>query len=331
MEALLSDAREGLRCAAGGFHVDPREPMPLAVVTHAHADHAVPGSARYLCAAPSVSLLRHRVGPDAAIEGVPYGEPRSLGEARVSFHPAGHVLGSAQVRVERGGEVWLVTGDYKREPDPTCAPFEPVRCDVLVTEASYALPIFRWDDPREVLRDVHRWWQGNSRRASVLFCYVLGKAQRILAGLSELTDRPVYVHGALEPITGIYREAGVRMLPTLPVAETAKGRSFAGELVLAPITARGSPWMRRFGDHESAFASGSMRIRGQRRRRSFDRGFALSDHADWPGILRTIEQSSARRVLATHGYREALVHWLRDRGTDADLVGLAHPTDPEGD
>ena len=305
--------------------------MPLAVVTHAHADHAVPGSARYLCAAPSVSLLRHRVGPDAAIEGVPYGEPRSLGEARVSFHPAGHVLGSAQVRVERGGEVWLVTGDYKREPDPTCAPFEPVRCDVLVTEASYALPIFRWDDPREVLRDVHRWWQGNSRRASVLFCYVLGKAQRILAGLSELTDRPVYVHGALEPITGSYREAGVRMLPTLPVAETAKGRSFAGELVLAPITARGSPWMRRFGDHESAFASGSMRIRGQRRRRSFDRGFALSDHADWPGILRTIEQSSARRVLATHGYREALVHWLRDRGTDADLVGLAHPTDPEGD
>lgn len=331
MEALLSDAREGLRCAAGGFHLDPREPVPLAVVTHAHADHAVPGSARYLCAEPSVSLLRHRLGAEPAIEGVPYGEARSLGETRISFHPAGHVLGSAQVRIDRGDEAWVVTGDYKREADPTCAPFEPVRCDVLVTEASYALPIFRWDDPREVLREVHRWWQGNPRRASVLFCYVLGKAQRILAGLAELTDRPVYVHGALEAITRIYREAGVRMLPTLPVAETAKGRSFAGELVLAPITARGSPWMRRFGDHESAFASGSMRIRGQRRRRSFDRGFALSDHADWPGILRTIEESSARRVLATHGYREALVHWLRDRGMDADVTGLAHPTDPEGD
>ena len=331
MEPLLSDAREGLRCAAGGFHVDPREPVPLAVVTHAHADHAVPGSSAYLCAAPSLSLLRHRLGPEAAIEGIPYGETLSLGEARISFHPAGHVLGSAQLRVERGGEVWVVTGDYKREPDPTCAPFEPVRCDVLVTEASYALPIFRWDDPREVLRDVHRWWQGNSRRASVLFCYVLGKAQRILAGLAELTDRPVYVHGAIEPITRIYREASVRLLPTLPVAETAKGRSFAGELVLAPMTARGSPWMRRFGDHESAFASGSMRIRGQRRRRSFDRGFPLSDHADWPGILRTVEESSARRVLATHGYREALVHWLRDRGMDADTAGLAHPTDPEGD
>ncbi len=331
MEGLLSDAREGLRCAAGGFHLDPREPVPLAVVTHAHADHAVPGSARYLCAGPSVPLLRHRLGPDAPIEGVPYGEQRALGETRISFHPAGHVLGSAQVRIEGGGEAWVATGDYKREPDPTCAAFEPLRCDVLITEATYALPIFRWDDPREVLREVHRWWQGNARRASVLFCYALGKAQRILAGLAELTDRPVYVHGALEPITRIYREAGVRMLPTLPVAETAKGRSFAGELVLAPITARGSPWMRRFGDHESAFASGSMRIRGQRRRRSFDRGFALSDHADWPGILRTIEESGARRVLATHGYREALVRWLRDRGMDAVAAGLAHPADPEGD
>ena len=171
MEALLSDAREGLRCAAGGFHVDPREPMPLAVVTHAHADHAVPGSARYLCAAPSVSLLRHRVGPDAAIEGVPYGEPRSLGEARVSFHPAGHVLGSAQVRVERGGEVWLVTGDYKREPDPTCAPFEPVRCDVLVTEASYALPIFRWDDPREPDSNQSPFATPAARRCSSATCW----------------------------------------------------------------------------------------------------------------------------------------------------------------
>ena len=330
-DGLLTDAREGLSCAAGGFHLDPREPVPLAVVTHAHADHAVPGSARYLCASPSLPLLRHRLGPEAAIEDVPYGEARALGETRISFHPAGHVLGSAQVRIEGGGEVWVATGDYKREPDPTCAAFEPLRCEVLVTEATYALPIFRWDDPGEVLREVHRWWQGNSSRASVLFCYVLGKAQRILAGLLELTDRPVYVHGALEAITRIYRESGVRMLPTLPVAETAKGRSFAGELVLAPITARGSPWMRRFGECESAFASGSMRIRGQRRRRSFDRGFALSDHADWPGILRTIEESRARRVLATHGYREALVYWLKERGVDAEVAGIAHPTDPEGD
>jgi putative mRNA 3-end processing factor len=331
VEPLLAEKREGLQCGAGAFFLDPREPVPFAVVTHAHADHAVSGCGRYWCAAPSVALLRHRLGPDAPIEGVPYGETRETGPVQLSFHPAGHVLGSAQVRLEHEGSVWVATGDYKRDPDPTCAPFEPVRCDVLVTEASYALPIFRWDDPRQVIGDVFRWWQGNSRRASLLFCYVLGKAQRILAGLAEYTDRPVYVHGALEGITRLYREAGVRMVPTRPVAETQKGRSFAGELVLAPITARGTTWMRRFGDSESAFTSGSMRIRGQRRRRSFSRGFALSDHADWPGLLRTIEESGARRVLATHGYREALVRYLTEHGTDAAAIGLAHPTDPEGD
>jgi putative mRNA 3-end processing factor len=227
--------------------------------------------------------------------------------------------------------VWVVTGDYKRESDPTCAPFEPLACDVLVTEASYALPIFRWDDPRQVMREIHGWWTGNAQKASVLFCYVLGKAQRILAGLSELTERPVYVHGAIEPLAALYREASVRMLPTLPVAETQKGRSFAGELILAPITARGLPWMKRFGDFESAFASGSMRIRGQRRRRAFDRGFALSDHADWPGVLRTVSESGARKVFATHGYREALARYLREQGVEASAIGIAHPGDPEGD
>ena len=187
--------------------------------------------------------------------------------------------------------------------------------------------------PASVARDILGWWDANraAGRASVLYCYVLGKSQRILAELARLTDREVWVHGAFETMNEAYREAGVTLLPTRLVRDTEKGASFAGQLVLAPPAARGTTWVRRMGAHEGAFASGEMRIRGRRRRRSFDRGFALSDHADWPGILRTIEQSSARRVLATHGYREALVHWLRDRGTDADLVGLAHPTDPEGD
>ena len=331
MPPLLVPAPEGLFCAEGGFHVDPRVPVPLAVVTHAHADHATPGCRRYLCAAASLPLLAHRLGPEAVLEGAAYGERRMLSGAMVSFHPAGHILGSAQVRIEGTGTVWVVTGDYKRESDPTCAPFEIVRCDVLVTEASYALPIFRWDDPREVLRDIHAWWIGNAQKASVLFCYVLGKAQRILAGLLEFTERPVYVHGAIEPLTALYRAAGARMLPTLPVAETQKGRPFAGELILAPITARGLPWMKRFGDFESAFASGSMRIRGQRRRRAFDRGFALSDHADWPGILRTVSETGARQVLATHGHRDALARYLREQGVEAGAIGTVQPSDPEGD
>jgi len=317
VEPLLAEKSEGLQCAAGGFFLDPREPVPFAVVTHAHADHAVPGCALYLCTAPSLPLLRHRLGADAVIESAPYGEAREIGAVRLSFHPAGHILGSAQVRIEQEGSVWVATGDYKREADPTCAPFEPLRCDVLVTEASYALPIFRWDDPREVIGEIHRWWQGNARRASLLFCYVLGKAQRILAGLLEFTERPVYVHGAIEPLTALYRAAGARMLPTLPVAETQKGRPFAGELILAPITARGLPWMKRFGDFESAFASGSMRIRGQRRRRAFDRGFALSDHAGFDELLDYATRSGARRVLAIDGHAEEFAHELRRRGVAA--------------
>jgi putative mRNA 3-end processing factor len=246
-----------------------------------------------------------------------------LGDTVVSFHPAGHILGSAQVRIESDGAVWVVTGDYKRQSDPTCAAFVPVPCGVLITEATFALPIYCWPDPEAVARDIVDWWHANrgAKRASVLFCYALGKAQRILAMLRAFTGDRVFVHGAVHGLTEIYRGAGVEMLPTTPVAETMRGKSFAGELVLAPEMAIGSTWMRRFGDHETAFASGWMRVRGNRRRRSFDRGFELSDHADWPALLRTVEESGARRVLATHGSSEPLARYLREsRGLDAGTI-----------
>jgi len=331
MQDLLSTSPSGLHCKSGGFHVDPWAPVPLAVVTHAHADHARPGSVAYVCAEPGVRLLERRLGSDAAIRGVPYGEPVRLGDAVVSFHPAGHILGSSQVRIEAAEHVWVVTGDYKRQPDPTCAGFEPVACEVLITEATFALPIYCWPDPDEVAREIFAWWRANrdAARASVLFCYALGKAQRILAMLRAFTTDAVFVHGALQALTGIYRTAGIQMLPTVPVAETVRGKSFAGELVLAPELAIGSTWMRRFGDHETGFASGWMRVRGNRRRRSFDRGFELSDHADWPGLLRTIEESRARRVLATHGSAEPLARYLREeRGLDAGVLATQYSEAP---
>jgi putative mRNA 3-end processing factor len=328
IEVVTTDA-VGLRCAAGGFHIDPWGESDVALLTHAHADHARPGSRAYVCAEPSVPLVRKRLGPDASVRGVPYGERMTMGSAIVSFHPAGHVFGSAQVRIETGAEVWVVAGDYKRAPDPTCLPFEVVPCDVFVTEATFALPIYRWVEPATVTAEILEWWDHNRAAgvASILFCYALGKAQRILAELGRLTDRTVLVHGAVEALTRLYREAGVAMLATEAVAEQPKKRSYAGELVLAPLSASGSTWMRRFGAHERAFASGWMRVRGTRRRKGYDRGFVLSDHADWPALLRTIEETGARRVRVTHGYAHELARYLAERGYQTAVL----PTGYEGE
>jgi putative mRNA 3-end processing factor len=322
---VLAAGPAGLDCAAGGFTIDPWQPVARAVVTHAHGDHLLPGCGEYFCAEPGAAIVRRRAGPEAVVHVVPYGRAVALGSAELSFHPAGHVLGSAQVRVAAGSATWVVSGDYKRAPDPTCAPFEAVAADVFVTEATFGLPIYRWPPPAEVAHQILDWWdlcraQG---QAAVLFCYALGKAQRILAELSRLTDRRVLVHGAVEAITSLYREAGVPMLPTESVVEIPRGRSFAGELVLAPPSAGGTPWMRRLGDRQTALASGWMRVRGTRRRKAVDRGFVLSDHADWPALLATIAESRARRVLVTHGYTQELARYLVEQGTDAAALATA--------
>ena len=335
---MLTETSSGLWCTAGRFHIDPWEPVDRAVITHAHGDHARPGSTAYLCAAPSAPLLRVRFGPDAVIESVPYGEVLAIGDVRLSFHPAGHVLGSAQIRIESGDGVWVVAGDYKRAADPTCTPFEAVRCDTFITESTFGLPIYRWDETHIVVDDIAAWWSANREggRASVLFCYTIGKAQRLLAELMRVTDRPVYVHGMMLAMIGAYRESGVAMLPSAPVIERARGarsaaRSFAGELVLAPLSARGTPWMRRLGDVSDGFASGLMRVRGVRRQRGFDRGFVLSDHADWPALLQTVADTGATRVLATHGHAEPLARYLGEHGLQSGIIRTAWEGEPAGD
>ncbi len=322
---MLTESVDGLYCAAGDFHIDPWGKVPRAVITHAHGDHARPGSAAYLCADSCAPLLARRLGPDTTIESQPYGFPVTLGATRVSFHPAGHIRGSAQVRVEGPGGVWVVSGDYKRAADPTCEPFEVVRCDTFVTESTFALPIYRWDATATVMAEAMAWWDASRARdlTAVLFCYTLGKAQRVLAELTQLTDRPVFVHGMMQPMIDLYRAAGVEMLPTSGVAERTRGSSLAGELVLAPISARGTPWMRRLGDYSDALASGLMRVRGVRRQRGYDRGLVLSDHADWPALLDTIAETGATRVLATHGHAEPLARHLRGLGLDAAVMRTA--------
>jgi putative mRNA 3-end processing factor len=335
---LLTETSSGLWCAAGRFHIDPWEPVDRAVITHAHGDHARPGSASYLCSTACAPLLRRRFGADSAIESVPYGQPITIGDVRLSFHPAGHVLGSAQIRIESADGIWVVAGDYKRAADPTCAPFEPLTCDVFVTESTFGLPIYRWDPTETVIRDITSWWSANrdAERTSVLFCYTIGKVQRVLAELMRTTERPVYVHGMMLGMIETYRESGVAMLPVVPVIESSsrsrsKAASFAGELVLAPLSARGTPWMRRLGDISDAFASGLMRVRGVRRQRGYDRGFVLSDHADWPALLQTIAETGASRVLTTHGHAEPLARFLSQQGLDSGVIRTAWEGEPSGD
>jgi putative mRNA 3-end processing factor len=295
------------------------------LITHAHGDHARVGNGSYLAAKDGLPLLRARLDPDARIETIAYGEVKRIGEVDVSFHPAGHVLGSAQIRLRHDATTVIVSGDYKLAPDPTCAPFEPLACDCFVTESTFGLPIYRWDDPRVTLRAILGWWEDNraAGRASVLFAYALGKAQRILRGLADLADPlpgPVYTHGAVERINDAYREAGVALPATSRVATAPAGTRWLDALILAPPSARGSRWMDRFHPWSSAFASGWMAIRGTRRRASLDRGFALSDHADWPSLNAAIEGSGAAQVLVTHGYRDELTRWLNEHGRSAQAI-----------
>jgi putative mRNA 3-end processing factor len=315
---LVTPTARGLYCSAGGFHIDPWRPVGRAVITHAHGDHARMGSEAYLAAKCGVPVLQTRLGPEARIEGVDYGEAREINGVKVSLHPAGHVLGSSQVRIEHAGEVWVVSGDYKLDPDPTCEPFEPVRCHAFITESTFGLPIYRWRTPGEIFGGINRWWSDNARhgRASILFGYAFGKAQRILASVDESIG-PIIVHGAVEALNRGYRECGVALPPTRVGTELTSKSQAAGALIVAPPSAQSTPWLKRFGEYSDAFASGWMAVRGARRQRAVDQGFVLSDHADWPSLQRAIAATGAERIFVTHGNIETVVRWLKEQGYDA--------------
>jgi putative mRNA 3-end processing factor len=318
---LLQADLSGLWCEAGGFYIDPWSPVQKALVTHGHSDHARRGSESYLCAAPSEPVLCARLGSEISLETLTYGERRTIGDVCVSFHPAGHILGSAQIRVEHRGEVWVVSGDYKLGQDVTCASFEPIRCHTFVTESTFGLPIYRWPAQSIVVRAIGEWWRANQSRgkASVLFAWPLGKSQRVLAEL-DAEIGPIFCHGAIERMNGVYRASGVALPETLYAGSVARGYNWSKSLIIAPPSAHGSPWMKRFGAVSTGFVSGWMRIRGTRRRRSIDRGFVLSDHADWPGLQQAISGTGAECVLVTHGYRGPLVRWLQEHGKQAGAL-----------
>ena len=326
---LIASTDRGLYCAAGDFHIDPWRPVPRAVITHAHSDHARFGSEVYVCHRDTAPILKKRLG-DVAIETAEYGETLTRNGVELSLHPAGHVLGSAQVRVAARGETWVASGDYKIESDGVSPAFEPLRCHAFITESTFGLPIYRWRPQAEQFAAIDAWRRENiaAGRASLLYVYALGKAQRVLAHVDPALG-PIVCHGAVEAINALYRAAGVALPPTRLATEITDKRDLARSLILAPPSAAASPWLKRFGDYSDALASGWMQVRGNRRRRSLDRGFALSDHADWPGLIAAIRATGAERVLATHGSAGALTRYLRETGLDALTLETAYGDDED--
>ncbi len=317
---LIFPTDKGLYCQAADIYVDPWRGVDKAIITHAHSDHARWGSSNYLCAEPGEKVLRYRLQNAPSIETLPYGKAVEINGVKISLHPAGHILGSAQVRFEFKGEVWVVSGDYKLNPDPTCASFEPVKCDTFVTESTFGLPIYKWPNKEELFQEINAWWSKNKSegRNSLILCYALGKAQRILSGL-DLSIAPVYTHGAVEVLNEVYRQSGQNLPLTTRIQQGVKIEP--GAMILAPPSVHNSSWQRKLQPVAVAFASGWMQVRGIRRRRSFDKGFILSDHCDWNSLLTAVRETGASRVLVTHGYSDIFSKYLQtEMGIESSIL-----------
>jgi putative mRNA 3-end processing factor len=316
---LITQTAKGLYCAAGDFYIDPHQKVRRAIITHAHTDHCRPGMGSYLTSINGEPIVRARVGPKPVIEPLAFGEQTRIGNALVSLHPAGHILGSAQVRVEYNNEVWVVSGDYKLEPDATCETFEHIECDTFVTESTFAHPKYVWQPQQEVFNRINDWWQLNNawERTSILYAYSLGKAQRLLAGVDDIIG-PILVHKTVERFNGAYKQANIK-LPRYELIDEATIGDYNGKgaMIIAPQGIKQTGILDKLGEYETAFASGWMATQGSRRSMFYDQGFALSDHADWQGLLTAIEKSKATRVIVMHGFVQNLVSQLRRQGIEA--------------
>ncbi len=317
---VLEFREAGIYCPAADAYIDPWRPVERALITHGHSDHARWGHKHYMCTHAAASVIRHRLG-DIRVETTGYGEPHQIGAAKISFHPAGHVPGSAQIRVEVGGEVWVVSGDYKTVDDGLSEPFEPVRCHSFITESTFGLPIYAWPDQASLAAQLNGWWADCAAKGQVaiLGVYALGKAQRILR-LLDPSIGPILTHGAVEATNQVLRGQGISLPDTVLVTAETDRKAYPGAMVLAPPSALGSAWARKFGAQSTGFASGWMRLRGVRRRRAADRGFVVSDHADWAGLNNAIQATGAERVFVTHGYTAQFSRWLTEQGYDAGIV-----------
>ncbi len=326
-EPVLTVTREGIYCPSGRFHIDPWRPVERALITHAHADHARAGHKLYLCSQACAPVLRHRLGA-IKIETIAYANERQINDVRVSFHPAGHVPGSAQIRVERNGEIWVVSGDYKTEDDGLSEPFEPVLCHTFITESTFGLPHFRWPLQSRTAEELNSWWQTclAEGKTPILGAYSFGKAQRLLSMLDQSIG-PILTHPAIEGTTQVLRHQGYKLPQTQSMAADIDEAPRPNSLVIATPAAMNGKWGSRFGPTSTAFASGWMQTRKARKQRSVDQGFTLSDHADWTGLNAAILATQAQHVLVTHGDARPLAKWLTEQGLSADVLKTDFATD----
>jgi putative mRNA 3-end processing factor len=327
--SLIEFTDKGLYCAEGNFYIDPWKPVERAVITHAHSDHARPGNTYYLCHHFTRPLLQLRLG-DNNYQSVEWGEDIFMNGVKISLHPAGHIIGSSQIRVEYKGEVWVVSGDYKTEMDGLSGAFEPVRCDTFITESTFALPIYNWKPQQDIFYSIQNWIIKNKEagRIPVLIAYSLGKAQRLMQCLPAVTDS-IFVHGAIWNVQETLRQAAWDLPAVKRVTADTPKELFKGSVVIAPPSANGSAWMKRFVPYEVGICSGWMQVRGNVRRNNADAGFALSDHADWNGLLDAVKATGAQKVFVTHGFQSAFSRYLNENGIETGEVKTEYGNEEE--
>lgn len=327
--ALIEFTDKGLYCPAGKFYIDPWKPVEKAIITHAHSDHARWGSQYYLCHHLTKPILELRLGENN-YQSVEWGEKIYMNEVTVSLHPAGHIIGSSQIRVEYKGEVWVVSGDYKTDNDGISGAFEPIRCNTFITESTFGLPIYNWKPQQAIFNDIQSWIRNNqtSGKTSVLIAYSLGKAQRVLKAVEEVTGN-IFVHGAVWNAQQAILKTGVQLPVVKQITPDLPKDAFKESVVIAPPSADGSPWMRRFLPYSVGICSGWMQVRGNQRRRNADAGFALSDHADWNGLLESVKATGAEKVYVTHGFQSVFSRYLNEIGIAAAEVKTEFGTEDE--
>lgn len=318
MHSLLKFTNKGIYCPKGEFYIDPWRPVKKALITHAHADHSRPGHQHYLAHHHSKTIMKQRLGDEIQIETLDYNKNITINGVKVSFHPAGHIPGSAQIRLEYKGKIAVVSGDYKLEDDGLSSPFEPVECHEFVTETTFGLPIYQWKPQSETFNEINQWWKQNQEvgKTSVIFAYALGKAQRIMKNVDSEIGK-IYTHGAVENATEALRKTGLDLPETTKITNDIPKKDYQGNLVIATPASIGTPWMKKLAPYSTGIASGWMMLRGTRRRKAADRGFVLSDHADWNGLLKAVKFSESETIYSTHGYSNVFTKYLKEQGLKA--------------